>query len=386
MTFLVRRSSLIILLVVFGLLVQACGSAPPTATEAQPATTSTTASVTTTEAATQSEGAQGEAAAAATSEATAAAADTAQNLTPVKVVMRPFISFGPFYIAEEEGFFAEQGLDVEFVNMVVQRDMLPALASGQADVASGVLSAGTFNAIAQSDNIQIVADKGYSDPNGCASFALIARRPLVESGDAQDPEKLRGSTLSLVRASWLDYYVERALNELGLKVEDMQLTDIPSPTQQEALEQGTIDMVMNSEPWITLYGRAGHKPILTPAEKLLPDSQSTDTLYGQKLLGENADVGRRFMVAYLKGVRQYNQGKTDRNVDILARNIQLEPELLREMCWPTLRNDGQIDIPSTLDFQEWAQEKKFQDTVVPAEKFWNPSFIEYANEQLGAAR
>lgn len=377
------RSKLIVLLILCGLLVQACGSAPQAATESQAVTAAATEIAT--EAVTPDQAAPEATATDVTSDETAAA-NVVQELTTVKVVMRPFISFGPFYIAEEEGFFAEQGLDVEFVDMIVQRDMLPALASGQADVASGLLSAGTFNAIAKSGNIQIVADKGYSDPNGCASFALVARRPLVEAGDAKDPEKLRGRTMSLVRASWLDYYVERALNELGLKVEDMQLTDIPSPTQQEALEQGTIDMVMNSEPWITLYGRAGHKPILTPAEKLLPDSQSTVTLYGQKLLGENADVGRRFMVAYLKAVRQYNQGKTDRNVEILARNIKLEPELLREMCWPTLRDDGQIDVESTLDFQRWAQEKKFQDTVVPAEQFWNPSFVEYADEQLGAAR
>ena len=350
----IGRSKAFVLLIVLGLLLQACASAPAVQTEAQPP--------------------------AATSPQI-----TAEPVT-VKVITLPFISFAPFYIAQEERFFTEQGLDVEFVNMTVQRDIIPALASGQVDVASGLLSAGILNTIAQGGNIQLVADKGYIDPNGCANLALVARRSLVESGAAANPESLRGRTLNLPRAGWLDYYAEKLLNTVGLKVEDMQLTDLPAPSQPEALEQGTIDMTMNNEPWVTRFSQAGNEPILTPVQELLPDSQSAVTLYGPTLLGENADVGNRFMVAYLKAVRQYNQGKTDRNVEILAKHIQLEPELLRQMCWPTLRADGRINVESVLDFQQWAQEKQFMETTLTAEQFWNPGFIEYANERLGTAR
>ena len=385
------RYQLIALLILCGLLVQACGSAPTTATESQPATaaattanetappesTTTSETTATTETATAVEGA---------SATVGAATETNTERVSLKVVTLPFISLAPFHIAYEEGFFAEQGLDVELVNMTVQRDIVPALASGQVDVASGLLSAGIFNTIAKDAKIQIVADKGYTDPDGCANIAVIAGRSLHEAGVGQNPESLRGQTLSIVRSSWVDYYADKAFQEVGLTVEDMQLTDIPSPTQQEALEQGQVDMVVNNEPWVTRFGKAGHKPILTPVHELLPNSQNAVTLYGSSLLGENSDVGNRFMVAYLRAVRQYNEGKTDRNIEILAKHIKLEPQLLREMCWPALRDDGQIDVPSTLDFQKWAQEKKFMDTVVPLEQFWNPSFIEYANEQLGATR
>ena len=60
------------------------------------------------------------------------------------------------------------------------------------------------------------------------------------------------------------------------------------------------------------------------------------------------------MVAYLKAVRQYNEGKTGRSLDIVAKATGLERELLTEACWPRLRDDGRTNIESILDFQSWA--------------------------------
>ena len=97
---------------------------------------------------------------------------------------------------------------------------------------------------------------------------------------------------------------------------------------------------------------------------------------------ENPDAGRRFMVAYLKAVWQYNQGKTERNLEILAEYTGLDRELLNQACWPTARNDGQINVESILDFQAWAVEKGYLDSLVTEEQFWDPGFVEYANEVL----
>jgi NitT/TauT family transport system substrate-binding protein len=270
--------------------------------------------------------------------------------------------------------------------MKVQQEIVPALASGQVDVASGLMSAGILNTIAKGGKIQIVADKGFIDPEGCDNHALVARRGLIESGVRENPEQLRGATFAVVRATWVDYYAEKALNQAGLKVEDMQLTDIPSASQPEALDQGQIDLVSQNEPWVTRLKQGGHEPILTPAHELLPSANSAVTLYGPTLLNGDPDVGNRFMVAYLKAVRQYNEGKTDRNVEILAKYIQLDPALIREMCWPGLRDDGQLNVQSALDFQQWALDKKFMETAVSEEQFWNGSFVDYANAQLGAAQ
>ncbi len=302
----------------------------------------------------------------------------------VRLVVLPFMAFAPFYLAQEEGYYAEQNLQVEFVEMTQQRDILPALVSGDVDVVSGLVSAGIFNTVAGDENVKIVADKGYVDPDGCDNFAFIAGRAiLADVGEIDSAEQMRGRTLNVVRGTWLEYFSDRNLAPLGLAVSDFELTAIPSPSQPDALDQGSLAFATQNEPWVTIMANAGHRAILTPVTELMPQSQAAVNLYGARMMGDNADVGVRFMIAYLKGVQAYNQGKTDRNIAVLSEQVGLDPDLLREMCWPTLRVDGSVDIASMIDFQEWAVGAGLMDTVVPAERFWDATYIDAANVALG---
>lgn len=36
---------------------------------------------------------------------------------PIRIVVTPFLNYAPFFIAQEEGYFAEQGLAVEMVRL-----------------------------------------------------------------------------------------------------------------------------------------------------------------------------------------------------------------------------------------------------------------------------
>jgi len=59
----------------------------------------------------------------------------------VTAVVLPFLSVVPFHIAAEEGYFVEQNLDVEFIRLNRDQDIMTVLARGDADVASGMMTA-----------------------------------------------------------------------------------------------------------------------------------------------------------------------------------------------------------------------------------------------------
>jgi NitT/TauT family transport system substrate-binding protein len=82
-------------------------------------------------------------------------------------------------------------------------------------------------------------------------------------------------------------------------------------------------------------------------------------------------------------VRQYNQGKTDRNLEIVAKHTELDLDLLREACWPSIHNNGMINVQSVIDFQDWGLEQNLLDGLVSEEQFWDSSFAQYANKVLG---
>lgn len=319
--------------------------------------------------------------AAAIEESDTAETSTGDDLTTVKVVSLPFISFAPIFIALEEGFFTDQGLAIEIVSFVQQQDTLPALISGEVDVIGGLVSSAYLNAMARGGDIRFVSDKGYIDPAGCSNFAIVAAQGLE---NPEDPETLRGQPISVQEATWQTYFLDKELNTIGLSLADVEQAILPSPSQGEALSQGTLAASTQNEPWVSILSSQGHQVILEPVQDLLPESQSAVLLYGPTLLNENPEVGDHFMAAYLRAVAQYNEGKTDRNVEILASSLDLDPELLQTMCWPTLRADGTIDVPSILDFQEWAIANEYMDTAVTEAQFWDGRFIENAAAILQA--
>jgi NitT/TauT family transport system substrate-binding protein len=303
--------------------------------------------------------------------------------TPIKLVILPFLSFAPFFIGVDEGHFADNGLDIELINMTSMAEIVPALASGQVDIASGLVSAGVLNAIARGGEMAYVADKGYIDPDGCDNYAIMARKELAESADFSDPGTWEGLNLNVVPATWLEYYLDLQLDEIGAPRDTYVLNRLNSPEQPEALSQGSLDVTLNNEPWLAILNAAGHQSVGTPVTDLLPDSQGAVIFFGPNMLNADPEIGERFMTAYLQSVAQYNEGKTDRNLEILLNYIQMDPERLEGICWPALRADGRVNMDSVLDFQDWAVEKGIVDEALSAEQIYNDSFIEAANAALG---
>jgi len=301
----------------------------------------------------------------------------------LKVVTTLFVSYAPFYIAQEEGYFTEQELQIEFINMTVAGDALPSLIKGDLDVIGDTLFPNILNAITRGANIKFVADKGYLLPEGCTYNAIMARRTLVEEGKLNSISQLKGRRVGMLQDTGISgYYFEKVLNQANLSLDDVETVFLQMPSRLEAFERGAIDISTISEPMITRMVRTGHAVIWKPSQKLFPNFQHAVLLYGPTLLEKHPDVGKRFMVAFLKAVRQYNQGKTKRNLEIVAKYTGLDRGFLGEVCWPAMRNDGKIHIESVMDYQAWAMKKGFLDKEVLPYQFWDPSFVEYANKVL----
>jgi len=309
------------------------------------------------------------------------AAQQTPKTVNLKVVLYPFFSVAPFFIAEEEGYFAEQGLEIEYVKL--DEDIaIPALARGEVDVYTGLINIGALNAMHRGANIRFVSDRGYLAYEDCSYFGLVARKALVETGELNRPSQLNGRNVSWFRASFEEYFLEEVLKKDGVQLDDLKKITIPPPADIGAMSKGGLDLTVTSEPWVTRIVQSGYGVLWLPDQKVLPDFQFGLTLYGPKILENNPDAGKRFMVAYLKGARQHNQGKTARNLEIVTKYTGLKPDLLEKACWPKVRNDGRINVQSIRDFQDWAIAKGYLDQPVPSNLFMDTSFIEHATRVL----
>jgi len=309
------------------------------------------------------------------------ACNRAEKPATVRVISLPYLSNGPFFIAQEEGFFEEQGVTIEFVEMARSSEAIPALEQGEVDVVGGSLSAGLFNAIIRGANIKLVADKGRNGSSGCAASTLMASNSFLVAHPSKNPEDLAGAKIGVNPAGYTGYFTELYLNQGNLSLADIDLFKGKAAEYFNAISDGALDIMVASEPWPTRVMQAGYGTPWITANDIIPGASYAMVWYGPTLLEDNPDLGNRFMVAYLQGVAQFNQGKTDRNLEILTKYSDLEIELVRESCWVTINNDGMINTSDVMDFQEWALRNDLIDALVPEENFWDPRFIEFAADQ-----
>jgi len=313
------------------------------------------------------------------------------SLEPIrlKMLLLPYLSYAPLFIAHEEGFFTEQRLQVEFVKMSSSATAIASLAQGDLDIIPGMIRPSHFNAMVRGSTIKFVAEKGYTATGACTCKGFVARRALVESGELKSPAQLKGKKICLDAgfASTEGYFVEKLLEKGGVKLNEVEIIEhIDLAAEREAMRKGLIDLSVKGEPQVTRMVESKHGVLWMGVQEIVPDFQFDIIAFGPTLLQKNPEAGKRFMVAYLKAVRQYNQGKTGRNLEIIAKHTNLDQDLLRKACWHTLRNDGKINIRSILDFQSWARMKGFLDKETTENQFWDPKFIEHASQVLDSAK
>jgi NitT/TauT family transport system substrate-binding protein len=299
------------------------------------------------------------------------------------VSLAPVLSNAPIFIADEEGYFRKQGVEFEAIELGSARDALPALIEGTVDVIGGYVNASYFNAIARGAQLRIVADKGHLDPDGCTYFALVARKELVRGGRLQSHGRSKKWRMSLQRGSVTEFILAEALRTEGIDPDRVELAFLPRVAEAQALQRGTIDVALVSGSALDTNLRAGSGVVWRSAQAVVRDLPVLILMYGPNLLTKDPETGRRFMVAYLQGVRQYNAGRTDRNLEVLQRRLGLDREMLLGTCWPQIRDDGQVHVQALLDLQAWSQGKGLIDRPLAAEEFWEPRFVRLAAEELG---
>lgn len=310
------------------------------------------------------------------------------NVQPVgetiklKAVVLPYTSFGPFFIAQEEGFFTEQNLEVEFVRFDSGTSPLPMLEQGEVDVLGSGPSLGLFNAIANGSEIRVVADKGYLDSDGCTYMALMATNNWMEKNQTPNADAFKSAKVSIDPTNFEAFMFEKVINETGIGLEDINTQDIAPPALAEAAQNNAVDIISIGDPWIVRLTDTGQVSILKPYQEVVPNMQFGFILFGPSLYKENPEAGIRFLAAYLKGIQQYNDGKTPRNLEIMAEYTQLDIATLQKACWPPMNAAGNINTQTINEFQIWANEKGLIDAVVSEDQYWNPSFVNQAFENI----
>jgi NitT/TauT family transport system substrate-binding protein len=143
-------------------------------------------------------------------------------------------AFAPAFIADANGEFEKENIDVEFV---ITQTAVQALATGEADAALSAPSLEMINAIRQDVQLSWIAGNYYPDPE--SKIGLYARTDLV--GAEPDWSKLAGQQVSLTNPAGLTLLtLNNRLTEKGVSLADVEVVRMAPADALIALENGAL--------------------------------------------------------------------------------------------------------------------------------------------------
>jgi NitT/TauT family transport system substrate-binding protein len=161
------------------------------------------------------------------------------------------------------------------------------------------------------------------------------------------------------------------------------------PDMLVSLANKSIDAAMLIEPFVTQGIAKGFiDPWKDPSE-YDPDAQTAFVVFGAKMT-QNKDVANRFMTAYIKSVRDYNDGffknkNKQEIIDILVKSSVIKDPKLYDQMFPTgLNPDGYVRMKGLEQDVVWYRANKLlKSPDLKAADTVDNSFVDFALSTLG---
>src|SRR5581483_10083251 len=222
-----------------------------------------------------------------------------QALTRLIVGHFPATHTAGIYIAQERGYFAEQGLDADLTPFQSLPDAALLLNSGQMDVYAGGTGANLYNAVARGIGLKAVADKAHSEA-GVKYKAFMARKDLWDSGEIRTIADLKGRPVAgLASGGGVEYQMEKVLATANLTMDDVNYKGLGVPEQMTALANKGVDGAFLFQPALCAAERRNLAVVIPPLlDDVAPGLQGGVINYGAQFMREKPDAAKRFMVAY----------------------------------------------------------------------------------------
>jgi NitT/TauT family transport system substrate-binding protein len=206
---------------------------------------------------------------------------------------RPDVQFAAFYLAEQEGFFADAGLQVTIEHRD-EPDLIRLVADGQAEL--GVADA-TDVILSRSADIPITY---VGTLYGHFPVALIGP-PGVVPDDPAGLAGLRIGTPGRFGSSWVALLAVLAAG--GLTPDDVTIREYPAFNQVEGLLNGDVDLITGfrtNEP-LQLEARGQQVELLTVDE--VAPLPGPGIVVGDELLNSEPQLAARFVEAVIRAER-----------------------------------------------------------------------------------
>jgi NitT/TauT family transport system substrate-binding protein len=250
-----------------------------------------------------------------------------EELTPIKVGILPIAGLAPLWYGIEQGYFAEEGLDVTTEIGQGGAQLAPAVLNGDYQFAVGEYLS-IMQARENDVGIQVVANltNGADAADQAINAVLVAPDSGIEAA-----EDLAGKTVALNSLGGMDEVALRSiLDGKGVDPASVEFVEVPFPDMDAAVESGEVDAAAQLEPFITLGEQAGLVNLFDPFYEAIPDMPLGLFFGSEEWLDENPDLAEAFVRALDRSIEASSDAEAMK--EVIVANTETDAELADQIA------------------------------------------------------
>ncbi|MBI4522475.1 MAG: ABC transporter substrate-binding protein [Deltaproteobacteria bacterium] len=273
--------------------------------------------------------------------------DRASAQTKLNVGTMKIGDLSPFFIALDQGFFRDSGLEMQVTAMVGGAAIAPALASGALNIGwSNVVS--IFQGYLEGFDYRFLANgainkRGAHDIFG---FEVAVDSPIKSARDLEGKTCASNTLRNIVHVSGLHW-----IDNNGGDSSKVKWVELPFPQMETAVVSKQIDAFIAVEPFVTVPSKVNKRtrvlgyPLGGIASRLLVASYFGSEAW----INKNVKAAQAFVTALNRGIDAHNADPEKAKLTI-AKHTGLKPEFLKEMALPAFEKKIlQSDLQPMID-------------------------------------
>lgn len=280
----------------------------------------------------------------------AACSSAPEQTSTVRVALLPILDSLPIHAAQSEGYFEQQGIQVEIIPVASapERDQL--IQSGQADAMINELVSVIFYNQQQTEVIAVrFARTATAD-------APVFRIVASGSSGIESVEDLAGVPIGISEGTVIEYTTDRLLENAGLSPGEIEKVAVPKiPDRLNLLSSGQLDAANLPDPAASVALLQGGRLIID--DSAYPEVGHSVITFDADFVERNPDTVRAFLTAVERAVGEINADNQRWDALLLEQNL-LPPPLLGSYTLPAYPT---ASVPSRAQFEDayrWALEKE----------------------------
>ena len=284
----------------------------------------------------------------------AGSSDSKSEITQLTVAFLPIIDALPLYIAESQGYFEDEELQVKALSVAnpIERDRL--MQSGEID---GMLNELSTLALFNRNEVQLKAVITVRKPMTDSPYFRIIASP---GSEVSSPSDLAGISVAVSKNTVIEYLTERILQAEGIPADSIKTKNVPViPERFQLLMSGDLPAATLPDPLGEAAIAAG--AVLVIDDLSHPEFSVSVLSFTTALTDNNSRAVEGFVRAWNRAVEDLNSNpETFR--DLFLEKIRVPEIIEKTFRIPDFPYKEIPDKDQWKDVISWLQEKKLIDT------------------------